>query len=453
MNLDLIRNIEVEQNIIGSMIIDKKCILATKNKNIIAADFYEDKHKDIFVAINQIFKDKNQMDLILLVDYLKNKGQITEAVSITYITELSGSISSTANINNYLDILLKYSCKRKIVEISNYINKNEGLDNEILKEEIHKKVLDLFDMQKGKEKMREVGENFLVSLEKRSSGEIIGIKTGLNALDDNIGGLYPAELITIFAFSSVGKTALALQMALNIIKQEKKILYFSLEMPGEQILERLNANICSISSKDLRDGNLQTSEWSQVAQATGYLCTDNRLIISDESSLEGITAKIQLEKLKNNTDIVFIDYIGLIEAPKEERRDLQIANITRKFKLLALNLNIPIVILAQAKQSTNGRNTGNYKAYEKISETDIGESGAVYKDSDKVIAMYRNIELDDPAARLEANKQNKLNYNSKDATYNPECVNLLIKKCRNGSKATTAFKWEGKYFRISNFER
>lgn len=451
MNLDLIRNIEIEQNIIGCMITDIKSILATINKNVVTGDFYEDKHKIIFKAILEIFEEKQQVDVIVLNDYLKNKSLITAAGGVTYITEISGSVASTTNISSYIDALKNYSEKRKIIDIENYIDKNKQKDNELLKAEIHSKVLGLFDTDKSSRTMKNAGESFLSALQKRSTGETLGIRTNLKALDERIGGLYPSELITLFAFSSVGKTALALQLAINIMEQGKKVLYFSLEMPAEQIIERLNSNICSIASKDLRDGNLQESEWNQIIKTTNYLCNENRLLISDKSNLSEIIAKIQLEKLKSSTDIVFIDYLTLIESQREERRDLQIANITRKFKLLALQLNIPIVILAQAKQSTNDKSSSKYAAYEKVSETDIGESGAIYKDSDKVLALFRSIELDDPMARAAAARDNKLDYNSKDATHNPDCMNLLIKKCRNGQKGTLAFRWQGKYYRISNF--
>lgn len=451
MNLDIIRNIGIEQHILGSMIIDLNSILTVRNSRAQTEDFYELRHKIIFNAINQVFKDYNKADFVLLTDFLKSNDLITKAGGITYITALAGSIESTSNINTYVDRLLQYSCKRRIIELSDYIKANEGLDNETLKTEIHRRVLDLFDSGKPDLEMQGAGEAFLISLEKRYKGEASGIKTGLNTLDDTTGGMNPGELITLFAFSSVGKTTLALQMAVNIIRQNRKVLYFSLEMPAEQLIERLNGNLCSINSRDLRNGNLTDEEWCSVTQATGWLCMDNRLNICRDNILSRIIAKIQLEKLKNNIDIVFVDYIGLIEAPREERRDLQIANITRKLKVLAGELNIPIVILAQAKQSTLGKNGDNYRIYEKISETDIGESGAIFKDSDKVIAMYRNIELDDPMARKAALDSEMLDYNSKDATYNPDCVNLLVKKCRNGTKGSMAFRWEGQYYGISNW--
>jgi replicative DNA helicase len=453
MNLDTFRNLEIEQSILGCMISDIKSILAIENSSINSDDFYMNKHKILFDAIKQTYKEQQQFDIVLLVDYLKNKNTLEKVDGITYISELANSVVSTVNINVYIDILIEYSCKRKIMDLKHYIEKNSELDNEVLKNEIHKRVLNLFEIRKALDEMRTHGESFIYLLEKRARGETTEIKTGLFALDDIIGGLGKSELITLFAFSSVGKTTLALQMAINAMKQNKKVLFFSLEMSEEQLIERLNANLCSISSKDLRIGNLKDNDWAEVTKATDYLCNNGLLKICRNNTLDEIIAKIQLEKLKSNVDVVFIDYIGLIETPREERRDLQIANITRKLKQLSGSANIPIVILAQAKQSTNGKNGGSYKPHEKISETDIGESGAIYKDSDKVIAMYRNIELDDPIARKVANDEGKLNYNSKDATYNPDCVNLLVKKCRNGTKGTLAFSWEGRYYRIRNYER
>lgn len=451
MNLDIIRNTEIEQCILGCMILDIKIILSVNNSSVKTKDFYHENHKILFNAINNVFKENRQVDTILLIDYLKKKELISKAGGITYITELIGSVTSNANIDNYINKLLDYSCKREILYLSKFIESNQELDNETLKTEIHKKTMELFDLKKSKDDMQNIGEEFLYMLEKRAKGEITDIKTGLKSLDDLIGGLNKAELITLFAFSGVGKTTLALQLAINIMKQNKKILFVSLEMTEEQLLERLNANVCNIKSEDLRTGNLKDGQWGEVAKATGYVCSDNRFRICRQNTLDEIIASIQLEKIKNDIDIVFIDYISLIETQKEERRDLTIAKMTRKFKLLANNLNIPIVILAQAKQSTYSKNGTNYKTHEKVSETDIGESAAIYRDSDKVIAMYRNVELDDPMARKVAFEERTLDYHSKDATYNPDCVNLLVKKCRNGKKATLSYKWEGQYYRISNF--
>jgi replicative DNA helicase len=449
--LDKIRSIPIEQAVLGSMTNDIKAILAVKNSATTQNDFYMDKHKVIYNAINEMYKAQIQVDIVTLGEHLQSKNQLEQVGGMLYLAEISDSVITTSNVQSYISRLLDYSCKRQIYDIAKYIKNNVSMESEQLKSQVHKKILDVFDREKNKTSIEEQGEKFLEILERRAKGERIFIKTGLWKLDEIIGGFNRSELITLFAFSGVGKTTLGIQIALNAIRQNRKVLFFSLEMTEPQLIERMNANLCGISSNDLRNGNLKDKDWENVSKRTAYLCSNNRLKISRANTIEEIVAEIQLEKLKNDIDLVFIDYVGLIEAPTAERRDLQVANITRKLKLLAINTDIPICILAQSKQAAAEKSANNnLKIHEKLSDTDIGESASIFRDSDKVIGMYRNTDLDDETARTAAEK---VDYNSRLAIYNPNCVNLLVRKCRTGTKATLAFMWEGQYYRIRNYER
>ncbi len=449
------RNIDVEQNILGAMIIDLNSSLMVKNRGVKSKDFSLYNHKELFDAINGVTSKYNRIDLLLLLEYLKSKNILTKVGGISYVTQISNSVATTANLNNYIDILLEYSSKREIGSLAEYIQNNLNQDIKALRSHIHSKILEIFEVGENEETPQEYGEEFIKLLNQRATGveDSQGIKTGLFTLDETIGGFSKADLVTIFAFSSIGKTTLAGQIALNMIKRNKKILFFSLEMPARQVIERMVANLCSVEGSRMRKGEIVENEWDEIIKSTNYLCDDNRLMICGNSDFNEIIAKIQLEKIKSNIDAVFIDYIGLIQAPQAERRDLTIAIVTQSLKALARNLDIPIVALAQAKQSVQNKNSETFNINEKLSETDIAESASIFRDSDKVIGMYRNAELDDPIARKLAHDDGKLNYNSKDATVNPNCVNLLVKKCRNGTKATLSYLWEGQYFRIRNYER
>lgn len=445
MNLDIMRSIEIEQNILGAMIIELNCALIVQNRGVKSRDFYLEKHKQLFTAISKVFNEHNRIDIVLLLEYINSKNLTSFVGGITYVTELVASIMNTTNIDKYVDILLEYSAKRDILELSNYIQQNEEKDLKILMDDIYNKVLHLFEISEHEPSPQENGEEFLHLLEQRAAGieGSQGIETGLNTLDDIIGGFAKSELICIFAFSSVGKTTLAGQITLNMIRRNNKVLFFSLEMPARQLIERIVVNQCNIEGNRIRKGDIYEKEWECIMNCVGKICNGNRLIICSNTKLSEIIAKIQLEKLKNNVDIVFIDYVGLIQATEAERRDLTIATITQSLKALARKLEIPIVILAQAKQSVQVKNTAVYTINEKLGETDIAESASIFRDSDKVIGMYRNTELDDPIARKFAYEEGKLDYSSKDATVNPNCVNLLVKKFRNGTKATLAYLWEG----------
>lgn len=454
MNLDNMRNLEIEQNVLGSMIASFDAALIVRDRGVKCKDFYLEKHKQLFTAINEVVNKHNQIDLVLLIEHIKNANMIEKVGGISYVAELSGNVASTANISSYIDILLEHSSKREIMELSEYIQANTKMSLKELMPKVYNKVLQIFEVGEKEATPQEYGEEFIELLNQRAAGseDSQGIKTGLRKLDNSIGGFAKSELITLFAFSSVGKTALAVQIAINMIKQNKKVLFFSLEMPARQVIERMICNICNIESKRMRTGDIKDNEWANIIKYTSYLCSDNKFTICGTTNFSELTAKIQLEKLKNNIDIVFIDYIGLIEAPQAERRDLSIAIVTQRLKSLARKLDIPIVALAQAKQSVQSKNGGTYRVNEKLGETDIAESASIFRDSDKVIAMYRNTELDDPIARKGLESEGKLNYNSKDASVNPYCVNLLVKKCRNGTRGTLSFLWQGKYYKIMDYE-
>ncbi|MDT8715554.1 hypothetical protein IAI10_02625 [Clostridium sp. 19966] len=453
MNTEAYKSLEIEQSILGAMIIDLDAALQIKSKGIKSLDFYDDRHKVLYTDISEVLHKYSKIDLILLLEHLKSKNDIEKCGGITYITQIFDGVPSTSNIENYIDILREYRTKRELLELANYIKIHENDNTDVLKTNIHGKIMDMFNTGKNELTPYEHQEQFLITLQNRVEGieGSQGIKTGIHNLDEIIGGFSGSELIDIFAFSGVGKTVLACQIALNMVLQsKKKTLFFTLEMTPTQLLERLACNVCTIQNGRMRKGQIDEKEFININNVIGYLCSENRLIISQKNSLSEIVAKIQLEKMKNNTDIVFIDYVGLIQAPAAERRDLAIANITGTLKRLANDLNIPIVILSQAKQSVQNKKGTSYTANEKLSDDDIAESASIFRDSDKVIGIYRNTELDDPIGRHQAEKEGKLDFKSKDATYNPQCVNLLVKKCRNGTKVTLACKWEGQFYRISN---
>lgn len=455
MDIERLFSEEVEETILGAMIIDINSYMQVNEQKIKGDDFYLDKNKVVFEIAKEVFDEEKTIDLLLLLEKLKEKDLLNKAGGVTRVTEISTSVATTSNLINYIELLKEYSMKRKLIDISRHIQVNIKNSVEDLQQEVSKKLSELVGDEASTDTVERQEEKYLSVLEQRIKGECNALKTGLKDIDDKINGFNGGDLITIFAFSGVGKTALACQIALNAIRQKKRVLFFSLEMPKEQIRDRMISNMASIPFQNIRYGRLEDSEIDKVIRSNSLLANNKGLLISEEDELLNITSKIQLEVMRNNIDIVFIDYINLINISGNKKEEYQrVTECTRVLKKLAKNVNRPIVILAQGKQESAGK-MGNkeLKIWEKVSVNDIAGGASIYRDSDLVLGMYRNVELDNKLVRDNlVNKDiNNINYASKHADKNPQCINVLIKKSRASGKDITTLRWKAENYKISNW--
>lgn len=453
MEYEKLHSLEVEKTILGAMIIDSNSCIQVIEEKVREEDFYYTYNKILFRTIKSIFKDKATMDLLLLIEELKDKDLLSKVNGVSYVTDVSSSVITTTNLINYIEILKEYSQKRKLISVSNHIRTNIGKSLEELQQEVTGLIAETIEDGNNTETSDKQEEEYLYILEKRMEGEINPIRTGLTGLDNKISGFSGGDLVTIFAFSGIGKTTLAAQIGLNNIRSNKKILFFSLEMTKEQLRDRLISNLTNISFQSIRSGQLNDKELDTVIKASAYLSANNKLLISTEDELLNITSKIQVEIMKHDIDIIFIDYINLINITGNNKEEhYKIAECTRLLKKLAIKINKPIVILAQGKQECASKITNkNLNIWEKVAVNDIAGGASIYRDSDIVIGMYRNIELDNKVVRDILASQGEINYNSTDPDVNPECINLLIKKSRASGKDIVAAKWKAPNYRISNW--
>ncbi|MDU1313262.1 MAG: DnaB-like helicase C-terminal domain-containing protein [Clostridium septicum] len=453
MEYEKLHSLEVEKTILGAMIIDSNSCIQVIEEKVREEDFYYTHNKILFRTIKNIFKDKATMDLLLLIEELKDKNLLSNVNGVSYVTDISTSVITSANLINYIEILKEYSQKRKLIAVSNHIRANIGKGLEELQQEVTGLIAETIEDENNTETSDKQEEEYLYILEKRIKGEINPIKTGLTGLDNKISGFSGGDLVTIFAFSGIGKTTLAAQIGLNSIRKNKKILFFSLEMTKEQVRDRLISNLTNISFQSIRSGQLNDKELDTVIKASAYLSANNKLLISTEDELINITSKIQVEIMKNDIDVIFIDYINLINITGNNKEEhYKVAECTRLLKKLAIKINKPIVILAQGKQECASKITNkNLNIWEKVAVNDIAGGASIYRDSDIVIGMYRNIELDNKVVRDILANQSKIDYSSTDPDVNPECMNLLIKKSRASGKDIIAVKWKAQNYRISNW--
>ena len=454
MDRDKLYSMEVEEQILGISIYETKCFIQVMELKVKESDFYFDRNKILFNAIKTVFREKQTTDMLMITEYLKNSNMLDKVGGITRICELVDGVITTSNIKAYVETLKEYSQKRYLINISKNIQLNIDKSPEEIQQVINTLIVDMTE-ESVVETVEGQEEEYLNVLDKRMKGEINPLKTGLRDLDNNITGFSGGDLITIFAFSGVGKTTLATQIALNVTRQKKKVLFFSLEMPKEQIRDRIISNLTNIPFKNIKYGRLQDEELNKVIMANSYLSRDKGLLVSEEDELVDITSKIQYEVLKHNIDIVFIDYINLINITGNNKEEHQkITECTRLFKKLAKSIKKPIVILAQGKQeSASKMQNKNIALWDKVAVNDIAGGASVYRDSDIVLGMYRNIELDNKLVRDYLVKENEKNidYNSPLAEKNPECVNILIKKSRASKKDILNFRWKAENYKISNW--
>lgn len=452
MEYDKIHSLETEKTILGAMIIDINSCIQVIEERVSEDDFYYTYNKILFRTIKSIFKDKATIDLLLLIEELEKRNLLKDVNGKSYVLDVSSSVMTTANLTSYIEILKEYSQKRKLINLSNYIRANIGKELGELQQEVTGLLTQTIEDENA-ETSEKQEEEYLNVLDKRMRGEVKALKTGLEKLDEQIAGFSGGDLVTIFAFSGVGKTALAAQIALNNIRENKKILFFSLEMPKEQVRDRLISNLTNIPFKNIKNGQLNDDELEEVIKASAYISANNKLLISTEDELLNITSKIQVEIMKNNIDMIIIDYINLINITGNNKEEYyKITECTRLLKKLAIKIDKPIVILAQGKQECASKMSDKSKGvWEKVAVNDIAGGASIYRDSDIVIGMYRNVELDNKAVKEMLFKKGEINCNVPNPDVNPECMNILVKKSRASGKDIVAVKWKAENYRISNW--
>ena len=276
------------------------------------------------------------------------------------------------------------------------------------------------------------------------------IQTGLLKLDNDIVGFLDGQLITISAYTGIGKSIFTSQLILNMLKQDKKIDLFSLEMGRSEIINKLVSNGCDIDFNKIYKKELSDIEKEKITLYISEFLSAKHLEIYDSiGDIDNIISTIKRDKLKNNIDIAFIDLINRVsnKLVNPKNRAEYLGELTRRLKLLALQLNIPIVITAQINRVIEGRQD------KRPTLADIKESGGIAEDSDLVLGLYRNRELDKREVRDGLKDKGLLDYSSPNPDKNPFAMELITLKGRNVPVEVYSFNWEGKYQRIKNWAR
>lgn len=433
-----LHNKEIEKNIISACFQDNNLI-----DEIEIEWFYSSSHQEIIKGFKELRKKGQNIDLVIFAEYVSNKKM---PVTLSEITDIATVLLSLTNVKQYIDKLKDFFVKRKIYLITNKLDynteSNDMLDN------LSKLCEELHSNDQNKENTREYLFTYIDELYKDNAES--KIQTGLLKLDNDIVGFLDGQLITISAYTGIGKSIFTSQLILNMLKQNKKIDLFSLEMGRSEIINKLVSNGCDIEFNKIYKKELNDTEKEKITlYISDFLSTKHLEIYDSIGDIDNIISTIKRDKLKNNIDIAFIDLINRVsnKLVNPKNRAEYLGELTRRLKLLALQLNIPIVITAQINRVIEGRQD------KRPTLADIKESGGIAEDSDLVLGLYRNRELDKREVRDGLKDKGLLDYSSPNPDKNPFAMELITLKGRNVPVEVYSFNWEGKYQRIKNWAR
>lgn len=385
------QNIEAERSLLGAILIDKEAII--KIAEIVNPDsFYEPNHGIIYEACQKLFSNGRPIDVLTLTNELKKTDNLTRVGGSAYITELVSLVPTAANIEEYAHIIKENSLRRKLITLGASIGElafNGEKEIEELMDDAEKRLFDITEdsVERDFVHVAKLLEETYTRAESLSQNpdKIRGIPTGFHSLDNILGGFQNSDLVILAARPSVGKTSLSLDLARHAATKEKrKVGFFSLEMSSMQLMDRLLAMQVGVGLWDLRMGKLADESFGQLAEAMGVL-SESGLYIDDTPGLNIMEIRTKARRLKaeSGLDMLFIDYLQLIEGRNKESRTQEVSEISRFLKSLARELNIPVIALSQLSRAVEQRT-------DRIPQlSDLRESGSIEQDADIVMFIHR----------------------------------------------------------------
>ncbi|MCC3870011.1 replicative DNA helicase [Terrisporobacter mayombei] len=386
-------SVESEQSILGSIILDKDAII-TVAETINPGDFYKEAHKIIYESMLKLNSNNEPIDLITLIEELRKEGHLDNVGGISYLTSLSTIVPTTSNVKYYANIVKEKSVMRQLIKASNEII-NLGYDastdvQEIL-DQAEKSIFDISQEKSGDDiqPINLVLQDTFDMIERlcTQKSDVTGITTGFTDLNKKINGLQRTDLILLAARPAMGKTAFSLNLVQNAaLKGDASVAVFSLEMSKEQLVQRMLSAQSNVELSKIKTGSLGESDWPRIIDAMAVLSEAN-IFIDDTPGIKisEIRSKCRRLKIEKGLDLILIDYLQLMEGEgKNENRQQEIAKISRSLKILAKELDCPVVALSQLSRSPELR-----KDHRPIL-SDLRESGSIEQDADIVMFLYRD---------------------------------------------------------------
>lgn len=428
-------NLEAEQSIIGSMLIDKTAISRVV-EILKTEDFYRDSHKVIFNAIFELYQKDTPIDMITLLEHLRSSEKLEASGGITYISEISNSVPSTANLSSYIKIVDDKSVLRKLIRASTEIMENcynKQDDVEAVMDLAEQKVFNIAERKSTSdfEPMNTVLERGFLEIERifNNKGETTGVSSGFPELDGLTAGFQKGDMILIAARPSMGKTTFALNLAeYAALREGKSVAVFSLEMSKEQLSYKLLCSEANVDMSKLRSGNLEDKDWENIAKASGPLAAA-KIFIDDTAgtSVMDMRSKCRKLKMEHGIDMILIDYLQLMSGSNKESRQQEVSEISRSIKALAKEMECPVIALSQLSRAPEQR------ADHRPMLSDLRESGSIEQDADIVMFLYRDEYYD-------------------TETEDKNIAELIISKQRNGPIGTVKLAWIGQFSKFARLD-
>ena len=431
------QNDEAERSVLGAALIDQDALLEVTDI-LRPEDFYIEAHREIYDAIVSLYRKNEPVDILTVAEELKRRKNLDMAGGRAYLGLLSAEVPSTANVMQYARIVEEKSILRKLIRASSEIMEEGFAADKTAAQVLEDAEQRVFEISQKRQKktvsqIREVlAKNLdMLQLLAQKKGELRGLTTGFRDLDKMTSGLQKSDLIILAARPSMGKTALALNIARNAaMKAGAKVLIFSLEMSQEQLTERILSTEALVEIQKMREGSLEDEDWSKLSEAVVRL--EQADIMIDDTP--GITAiemrnKCRRIKMEKGLDLILVDYLQLMSFEgRAESRQLEISALTRFLKQLAREMECPIIVLSQLSRATEARQGDKKKPI----LSDLRESGSIEQDADLVIFLYRD------------------EYYTKEETQRPNECDVILAKHRNGATGEVVLTWLGQYTKFGD---
>lgn len=446
--LNMPYSLEAEQAVLGCVLKDPRC-MSTVLVHVKTEYFYMPQHREIFAAMALLDTTGQPVDALVVLEKLKKDGVYDDAGGKTYLYQLAQAVPSVANVEAYCRIVREKFFVRTLISTSREIidsSMSDDVSADLLLDSAEQKIYNIRQGRATDAPSRldeiinnDVFERLKILSNKEEREKHKGLPTGFSGLDRNISGLNKSDLIIIGARPGMGKTSFALNLARNVaVVGGKKVVMFSLEMTKGQLAERVLATEARVDVKKMRSGEFNDGDWQRMGKAVESL-KNAELYFDDSSNITVPEMKARVRRMRN-VDCVIVDYLGLLASDKDygSQRVQEVSDITRNLKLMAKDLNIPVIVCSQLARVTEGRGKQHRPML-----SDLRDSGSIEQDADIVLMLYRPFyyinEKEGPLTEEDLAKKNE--------------AELIIAKNRHGPLETVDLHWNGTYTLFSTAEK
>lgn len=430
-------SVEAEQSVLGSILIDKDCI-ALVSEIIAEDDFYFEQNRAVYIAMQELFNTGRPIDLVTVTEALSQAGQLDAVGGVGYLSGIAAAVPTTANVRQYAHIMAEKATLRRLIQAGTAICEMGYAAQDDTGHILEQSEKLIYDVLSGKDThsvvaIRELlGESFaLMQKLAANKGKLTGVPTGFGYLDMMTSGLQKSDLIIVAARPAMGKTSFALNIAeYAAIRAGVPVAVFNLEMSREQLTNRIICSESLVSMQKLRDGTLDANDWMKIGENIARI-GQAPIYIDDTPSLTvaEIRAKCRRLKQRHGLGLIVIDYLQLMQGrqSRSENRQQEVSEISRSLKILAKELDVPVLTLSQLARGPESRTN------KRPMLSDLRESGAIEQDADIVMFLYR------------------------DEYYNPDTPDKNIAECivakhRNGETGTVKLWWDGAHTKFLHLD-